>query len=127
MKDQSTILVSEGLSDRIDMNQFYDRDDEVKESYLEFCISLDGKSYKFPILNVKRTIADSLVEVDFLAKASQLDTFLSNNDIDDITIGLSEDEKVFLRIKNLRIISFESSIYREDEHMCKLIVNSSNI
>ena len=128
MKDQPSILVSESIADKIDMDQFYD--DSETECNMKCHFFFAAEMHSFPVFKIKREFIHSRLEIDFPISKEKIGIFLSNRKIKDVHIvtgGNNENNRNILMIKNSRIISFESSIYNEDSHMCKLIIDSPNI
>ena len=128
MRDQPSILVSESIADKIDIGQFYGGSET--ECNMECHFFFADEMHSFPVFKIKREFTHSQLEIDFPIKTEKIGIFLSNRKIKDVHIvagGHNEHSRNILMIKNSRIISFESSIYNEDSHICKLIIYSPNI
>ena len=125
MRDQPPILVSESIADKIDMGH-----DSETECNMKCHFFFADERHSFPVFKIKREFIHSQLEIDFPIAIEKVGIFLSNRKIQDVHIvadGNNVNSRNILMIKNSRIISFESSIYDKDSHMCKLIIDSPNI
>jgi len=120
MKEKSTVLVSDSISEKVDFNQFYDEDHETPTA---MC-SIETKHFamSFPVLEIIKT-PDTL-EISFTLNVSQINSIILLKDAEKICLDVGNSKIVF---ENCKINLFSSSVYQASEHLCRLIVESDNI
>jgi hypothetical protein len=120
VKERSKVLVSDSISDKVDFNQFYEED---QESPAAKCSIIDRLfSISFPVLELIKS--PSTLEISFTLNVSQVIKFILLKDLEKLCLDVGSSKVVF---ENCKIDLFSSSVYRDSEHLCRLIVKSDNI
>tara|TARA_A100001011_G_C14084287_1_gene745823 strand:+ start:244 stop:621 length:378 start_codon:yes stop_codon:yes gene_type:complete len=120
MKEKSTVLVSDSISEKVDFNQFYDEDCE--SSTVRCFIEDELLSISFPVLETIKTPLS--LEISFTLSLSQLGKFLILKDLEKLALDVGVSKIVF---ENCKVSLFSSSVYHDSEYLCRLIVESDNI
>ena len=120
MKENPTVLVSDSISEKVDFNQFYE---ENHESPTARCSIIDELcSISFPVIEMVKSPGS--IEVSFTLNISQVGMLLALKEMERLHLDIGASRIVF---ENCKISLFSSSVYRDSEYLCRLIVESDNI
>jgi len=120
MKEKPAVLVSDSISEKVDFNQFYEEDHE--SSTVRCSIEDELLSISFPVLETVKSPLS--LEISFTLSLSQLSRFLILKDLERLILDVGDSRIVF---ENCKVSLFSSSVYRDSEYLCRLIVESDNI
>jgi len=125
-KDSVTVFVSESISDKVDMDQFYD-DAETKDINVIInasTVSVSGKLTTFKIDNM----LNSLLSVKFISAAEDVSNIMFANTIDSIEFTLGKDGDNIKSFSNIGLLSQQFDIdYKNNQCVYEFIFEIHNI
>ena len=125
-RDDVTVFVSESISDKVDMDQFYD-DAETKDINVIInasTVSVSGKLTTFKIDNM----LNSLLSVKFISAAEDVSNIMFANTIDSIEFTLGKDGDNIKSFSNIGLLSQQFDIdYKNNQCVYEFIFEIHNI
>ena len=118
----STVLVSDSLVDKININQFYENPKAEGDIFAQ--IFLDDDNITCAINKVK--IENAFLKINFFCDLQRVYSFISSKEISEIIFFIKGNESPAMTYKNISVFSKSIKSCPDSVHECDLVVTMHN-
>jgi hypothetical protein len=126
-KDSATVFISESISDRVDMDQFYD---DLETVSVNVNIVSDGENISGRMTSFKldKSCVNSFLHVSFVASADDIENMLFTSSIETLSFTTGLGDREIRSFSDASMISKKFDIdHTNNQCLCEFIFEMHNI